>query len=164
MELLTPGIGLIFWQLVVFLIVFFVLATFVWKPIASALRAREGMIEDSLKAADIAKEEMAQMKADNEYLLQEARVERDQMLKEAMTVANQIKEDAKNETSSITEKMIADAKVSIENEKKAALAEVKDLVATLSLDIAEKLIREKLSDDKAQKGLVDKFLKEIKVN
>lgn len=164
MELVTPGIGLIFWQTVSFLIVLGILAAFVWKPIVSALKTREGFIEDSLKAAENAKSEMEQVKADNEYLLQEARIERDKILKEAMDVANQIKEDAKKETSSIADKMIADAKTSIESEKKAALTEVKNLVADLSLDIAEKVLREKLSGDKAQKDLIDKFLKEVKVN
>ncbi len=162
--MVTPEIGLIIWQTIVFVIVFLVLATFVWKPIVSALKTRESQIDDALKAADLAKEEMAQIKADNEYLLQEARAERDQILKEAMQVANQIKENAKSETTSIAEKLIADAKNSIESEKKAALAEVKNLVATLSLEIAEKVMREKLSTDKSQKDLIDKFLKEVKVN
>lgn len=164
MELLTPDIGLVFWQTLIFLIVFFILAVFVWKPVASALKAREGKIEDSLRAAELAKDEMEQIKADNEYLMQEARAERDQMLKEALKTANQIKEEAKNETSVIADKMIADAKTSIESEKKAALTEVKNLVASLSLEIAEKVLREKLSDDKSQKALVDKFLKDVKVN
>ncbi|MEO9476872.1 MAG: F0F1 ATP synthase subunit B [Cyclobacteriaceae bacterium] len=162
--MVTPEIGLIFWQTIVFVIVFLVLATFVWKPIVGALKTRESQIDDALKAADLAKEEMAQIKADNEYLLQEARAERDKILKEAMGAASQIKEEAKSETAAIAEKMIADAKVSIESEKKAALAEVKSLVASLSLDIAEKVIREKLSGDKSQKDLIDKFLKEVKVN
>lgn len=162
--MVTPEIGLIFWQTVVFLIVFGILAAFVWKPIMSALRARESQIEDALKAADLAKAEMAQIKADNEYLLQEARAERDKILKDATDVANQIKEQAKSETAAIADKMIAEAKTTIEAEKKAALAEVKNLVADLSLEIAEKLIRERLSDDKAQKDLIDKFLKEVKVN
>lgn len=162
--MVTPEIGLIIWQTIIFLIVFAVLAIFVWKPIVSALKTRESQIDDALKAADLAKEEMAQIKADNEYLLQEARAERDQILKEAMGTANQIKEEAKNETTAIADKLIADAKISIETEKKAALSEVKNLVASLSLDIAEKVIREKLSDDKSQKDLIDKFLKEVKVN
>lgn len=164
MELVTPGIGLIFWQTVVFLTVFMILAVFVWKPIAGALKARESKIEDSLRAAELAKEEMEQIKADNEYLLKEARVERDKMLKEAVSAANQIKEEAKHETSAIADRMIADARSSIETEKKAALTEVKNLVARLSLEVAEKLIRERLSDDKAQRALIDKFLKEVKVN
>jgi F-type H+-transporting ATPase subunit b len=164
MELLTPGIGLVFWQIVVFVLLFILLAVFVWKPVTEALRAREGMIEDSLKAAELAKEEMEQIKADNEYLLQEARIERDEIIKKATEAANQIKEDAKAETKKISDKMIGDAKSAIETEKKAALGEVKNLVSSLSLEIAERVIREKLADDKAQKALVEKFVKEVKVN
>ena len=164
MELVTPDIGLIFWQTVVFLLVFAVLAVFVWKPVASALKTRETAIEDSLKAAELAKEEMEQIKADNEYLLQEARIERDKMLKDAVSIANKIKDDAKADTAKIANKMIEDAKSAIEGEKKAALAEVKNLVGSLSLEIAEKLLREKLKDGAAQKELIEKFLKEVKVN
>ncbi len=164
MDLVTPDIGLIFWQTIVFILVFAVLAAFVWKPVASALKTRETAIADSLKAAELAKEEMAQIKEDNEYLLQEARIERDNMLKEALSTANHIKDEAKAETSVIADRMIADAKNAIESEKKVALQEVKNLVASLSLDIAEKLLREKLGDDKSQKDLIDKFLKEVKVN
>ncbi len=164
MELLTPGIGLFFWQTVVFVIVFLVLAAFVWKPISSALRAREHTIADALEAAERAKEEMAQIKADNEYLLKEARAERDEMLKKATEAANQIKEDAKAETTKISEKMLEDARATIAADKNAALAEVKELVSSLSLEIAEKVIREKLKDEKSQKELVQKFLGEVKVN
>ncbi|MEQ9299245.1 MAG: F0F1 ATP synthase subunit B [Cyclobacteriaceae bacterium] len=164
MELVTPGIGLIFWQTVVFLVVFAVLAMFVWKPITEALRAREGFINDSLRAAELAKEEMKQLKADNEYLLQEARFEREKILKEATGAANQLKEEAKAETARITEKMIDDAKQSIESEKQNALKDVRNLVASLSLDIAEKVIRQDLSKDNAQKKLIEEFVKDIKVN
>lgn len=164
MDLLMPGVGLMFWQLLIFLIVFFVLRALAWKPIMSSLHAREAMIDDSIKSAENAREEVAQMKADNEYLLQEARIERDKIVNQAQQVANEIKEEAKNETSKITEKMIQDAKQTIEAEKKAALAEVRDLVGTLSVEIAEKIIREKLGDEAAQKSLVDKFLQDVKVN
>lgn len=164
MELLTPGIGLIFWQLVVFLVVFFILLTFVWKPVANALKAREGFISDALQSAELAKQEMAQLKADNEVLLDEARRERDVILKEATAAGNRIKDEAKAETSKIAEKMIADARSSIENEKKAALAEIQNLVAELSLDIAEKVLKKNLKDDKAQKALVQDYLKELKIN
>ncbi len=162
--MVTPEIGLIIWQTIIFLIVFGILAAFVWKPITSALKTRESQIEDALKAADLAKEEMEQIKSDNEYLLQEARAERDKILKGATDTATKIKEEAKSETAAIAEKMIAEAKSSIDSEKKAALSEVKNLVAELSVDIAEKLLREKLSNDKSQKALIDKFLKEVKVN
>lgn len=164
MALVTPDIGLIIWQLIVFLIVLFILRAFVWRPILSALKAREFQIEDSLRAADNAKAEMEQIKADNEYLLQEARIERDAILKEAKEQATHIVEHAKAETSDITSKMIQDARDAIEVEKKAALTEVKDLVASLSLDIAEKVLRQNLSDDKSQKALVDKFIKDVKIN
>jgi len=163
-ELVTPNIGLIIWQTVVFLIVFGILATFVWRPIVDALRAREGFISDSLEAAENSKKEMAQLKEDNEYLLQEARIERDNMLADATKVANQIKEDARTETAKISDKMIADAKAAIGTEKKAALADVKNMVASLSLDIAEKVLRKNLEDKKAQEGLVQDLIKDIKVN
>ena len=164
MDLLTPDIGLVFWQTVVFTIVFLFLALFVWKPVASALKAREHTIADSLDAAERAKEEMKQIKADNEYLLKEARAERDEILKQANAVAEKIKEDAKSETAAIADKMIEDARVGIESEKKKALAEVKALVSDLSLEIAEKIIKEKLADDPSQKALVQKFLNDTQAN
>lgn len=164
MELVTPDIGLIIWQTVVFLIVFVVLALFVWKPIISSLKAREHQIEDSLRAADNAKEEMEQIKSDNEYLLQEARIERDQILKTAKDAAGKIVDNAKAETSDITQKMIKDAQEAIVGERRAAVNEIKELVASLSIDVAEKILREKLSDDKAQKDLVDRFIKETEIN
>ncbi len=164
MELVTPGIGLIIWQSIVFLIVFAILALKVWKPITEALKARNGFINDSLQAAEAAKEEMKQLKADNEYLLKEARIERDNMLKEATKKANEIKEAAKEETAKISAKMIEEAKTVIETEKKAALADVQNLVATLSLDIAEKVLRNKLEDKSTQEALVKDLVKDIKVN
>ena len=164
MDLLIPEYGLLFWQLVVFSIVLIILAVFVWKPVTEALRTREAMIEDSIKSAELAREEMLKIKADNENVLKEARAQRDQLLKDAMAVANKIKEDAKGETAIIAGKMMADAKSAIESEKNAALSEVKNLVSSLSLEIAEKIILEKLSDNKAQRDLVEKFVKEAKIN
>jgi F-type H+-transporting ATPase subunit b len=163
MDLLIPDYGLLFWQLVVFSIVLTILAIYVWKPVTEALRRRESIIEDSIRSAELAKEEMMQIKADNEMILKEARVQRDQLLKDN-NVAKKIKEDAKLENSKISQKMISDAKDIIESEKNAALDEVKNLVSTLSLNIAEKLIREKLKNDKSQQQLIEKFLKEVKIN
>jgi len=162
--LVTPDIGLIIWQLIVFGIVLLILRAFVWIPILSALKTREFQIEDSLRAAENAKNEMEQIKADNEYLLQEARMERDAMLKEAKQEADRIVEKAKADTSDITSKMLQDARDAIDVEKKSALTEVRNLVASLSLEIAEKVLRDNLSDDKSQKALVEKFVKEVKVN
>ena len=164
MDLLIPDYGLLFWQLVVFSIVLTILTVFVWKPVTEALRRRESNIEDSIRSAELAREEMMQIKADNEMVLKEARVQRDQLLKDAHIVANKIKDDAKLETSKISQKMISDAKDIIESEKNAALADVKNLVSTLSLNIAEKLIREKLKNVESQQQLVEKFLKEVKTN
>ena len=164
MDLLIPDYGLLFWQLVVFSIVLTILTVFVWKPVTDALRRRESNIEDSIRSAELAREEMMQIKADNEMVLKEARFQRDQLLKDAHIVANKIKDDAKLETSKISQKMISDAKDIIVSEKNAALADVKNLVSTLSLNIAEKLIREKLKNDKSQQQLVEKFLKELKTN
>ncbi|MDW3208806.1 MAG: F0F1 ATP synthase subunit B [Reichenbachiella sp.] len=164
MELVTPGIGLIIWQTIVFLAVFGILAAFVWRPITDALRTRESFIQDSLDAAENAKKKIEELKQDNEYLLEEARLERDKMIKDATEIANKIKEDAKDETSKITAKMIEDAKSVINTEKNAALADVKNLVAELSLDIAEKLLKGSLADKKAQETLVKDLVKDIKVN
>ena len=163
-NLVNPAIGLIIWQVVVFLIVLAVLWKFVWNPILGALKKREFEIEDSLRAAEEARSEMEQIKMDNEYLLYEARIERDQMIKDAIVVANKIKDDAKAETSKISDKMISDAKAAIDTEKKAAMLQMKELVSTLSLEIAEKILREKLDNDKAQKNLVDQYLNEAKFN
>jgi len=164
MSLVTPDIGLIIWQLIVFVAVLLILRTFVWIPILSALKTREFQIEDSLRAAENAKSEMEQIKADNEYLLEEARIERDAMLKEARGEAAQIIERAKAETSDITSKMLQDARDAIEVEKKAAVSDIKELVSSLSLEIAEKVLREKLADEKSQKDLVEKFIKEAKIS
>lgn len=164
MDLITPSIGLVFWTGLVFLILIIILRAFAWKPILSALKAREDSIEDALKSAELAKQEMAKLQADNQKLLQEARAERDKLLKEATDVATRIKEEAKADASRQTEKMIADAKKAIEVEKNAALREVTVKVAELSLDIAEKVLRRNLSDDKEQKALVDDYIKELKLN
>jgi F-type H+-transporting ATPase subunit b len=163
-NLVKPDFGLIIWQLVVFGAVFMILRQFVWRPILGALKKREFEIEDALRAAEAARGEMEQIKMDNDYLLYEARLERDQMIKDAITVANKIKDDAKADTSKIADKLMADAKLAIENEKKAAMQQMKDLVASLSVEIAEKILREKLKDDKAQRELVDSYLKETKFN
>ena len=164
MELLTPGSGLIIWQAIIFLLLILLLRKFAWGPITSALKEREEDIAGALEAAEEAKKEMANLKADNEKLLTEARQERDVMLKEAMATANKIKEEAKEETSKITAKMLEDAKATIENEKRAALADVKTQVAMLSLEITEKLIRKQFGDGKAQKALVDEFVKDLNLN
>ncbi len=164
MELITPDIGLIFWMTLSFAIVLAILKKFAWKPILQGLKDREDSIKESLSSAEKARDEMAKLQSDNEKLLDEARLERDEILKQALATANTIKEEAKNETSKISGKMIEDARTLINSEKQAALAEIKELVASLSMDIAERLMRRNLSDDKSQRELVDQFIKEINTN
>lgn len=156
--------GLFFMQSFIFVVLLVLLSKFAWKPILNSLKAREGSIRDALEAAENAKEEMAKLQSDNQKLLQEARAERDKLLKEATDVATKIKEEAKSDASKQADKIIADAKAAIEVEKNAALKEVTTKVAMLSLEIAEKVIRKNLSEDKAQKALAEDFMKDLKLN
>ena len=164
MDLLIPDTGLFIFQTLAFLILLFVLGKFAWKPILAGLKEREESIEGALKSAEQAKEEMQALQADNEKLLAEARAERDKVLKEAVATANAIKEEAKEETSKITAKMIEDAKATIDNEKRAALAEVKTQVAELSLEITEKILKKELGDKKSQQDLVEGYIKDLNLN
>lgn len=164
MELLTPGVGLIFWQTIVFLMLVFFLAKFAWKPILNSLKEREESIQGSLDMAEKAKAEMAALKADNEILLKEARVERDKILRDARDAANRLHDQAQADAKKNADKIIEDAKAVIQTEKNAALRDVKEQVALFSLEVAEKLIKKNLSDDKSQKELADRFAKELKLN
>jgi F-type H+-transporting ATPase subunit b len=164
MDILTPDTGLFIFQTVAFLLLLFLLGKFAWKPILSGLKEREETIESALLSAEQAKKDMEALQADNEKLLAEARAERDSLLKEAVAAANNIKEEAKEETSKITARMIEDAKASIDNEKRAALAEVKSTVAELSLEITEKILRRELGDQKSQKALVEDYMKDLNLN
>jgi F-type H+-transporting ATPase subunit b len=164
MELVTPSLGLLAWTTLIFLILVFILSKFAWKPIVGALEEREKFIEDALSAANRAKEEMAKLKADNENLLQQARIERDKLLKDAQGVANNIVNEAKEKAGIEAEKMISNARTQITNEKNAAVTELKNLVATTSVQIAEQILKKSLGDATAQKALVEEYLKETKFN
>lgn len=164
MQLLTPGIGLIIWQTIVFVLLFILLAKLAWKPIMSSLKDRERSIQDALDTAEKARLEMSQLKADNEKLLQEAREERDRILREAREVSAKMKEEAQTDARRMGDKIIEDARAAINIEKQAALKDVKVQVAMFSLEIAEKLMKKNLSNDKSQKELVDAYLKDLKVN
>ncbi|MEM9859355.1 MAG: F0F1 ATP synthase subunit B [Bacteroidota bacterium] len=152
--------GLFFMQALIFVLILFLLIKFAWRPILESLRIREESIQGALDSAEKAKEEMAALQADNKKLLDEARKERDQILKDARGIADTIKEEAKEEALKQSEKMIEDAKLAINTEKQAALAEVKTQVAELSLQITEKVLRKELKDAKAQKALIEDFIKE----
>ncbi|WP_242926102.1 F0F1 ATP synthase subunit B [Pontibacter vulgaris] len=164
MELVTPNFGLLFWQLVTFLVVLFLLTKFAWKPIMQALRDREDSIEMALSAAEKAKLEMQGLKAENEKLLAEARMERDKILKEASDAGNSIIETAKNKANEEGNRMIAQAREAIENEKRAAITEVKNMAAALSVDIAERILRKELSDPSAQQALAQDYIREVTLN
>lgn len=164
MELVTPGIGLIFWQTVTFLIVLFLLSKFAWKPIMSSLRQREESIDSALRQADQAKLEMQALKSENEKLLQEARIERDRILREASEAGNNLIEQAKSRANEEGTRMIQNAREAITNEKNAALTEVKNMAASLSIEIAERILKHELKDPNAQRALVNDYIKEVKLN
>ena len=164
MELLIPNPGLVFWTGIAFLLLVFLLSKFAWKPILQTLKIREESIDEALKAAELAREEMGELKADNEKLLVKAREEREQLLRDAGKAASMIKEEAKANAEAISKRMMDDANAGIEAEKQSALAEVRNQVANLSVEIAEKIIRKNLENDKAQKALVEEFLKDKSFN
>ncbi len=164
MRLVTPDIGTIFWMLLMFIILLVILKKFAWKPILNALHNREQSIEDSLRSADKAKKEMEKLKADNEKIMAEARKEREKMLKETKKTSEEMLSEAKQKASEESKKIIKSARTQIENEKEAAIADIRKQVAVLSVEIAEKILQEKLKDDKAQQELMEKLLKDVKMN
>jgi F-type H+-transporting ATPase subunit b len=162
--LVSPDPGLFIWSTVAFLLLFFLLSKYAWKPIVKALDERERSIEDALSKAEMAKAEMAKLINENEELLKEARLERDKILKEAKEIKDQMITDAKDQAKIEGVKLIEGAKEEINNQKLAAMAEIKNQVSTLSLDIAEKLLRRQFADQDKQQALVNDLLKEVKLN
>ncbi|RAV29428.1 F0F1 ATP synthase subunit B [Sinomicrobium soli] len=157
---ITHPESLIFWTVLVFVILLVLLKKYAWGPILGAVKDRETSINDALAAAEEARKEMQNLKADNERILKEARAERDALLKEAREIKEQIIADAKGEAQEQGNKIIAQAKSTIESEKKAALAELKNQVAGLSLEIAEKVVKQEFSDKDKQLELVENMLGE----
>jgi len=164
MELLLPEIGLVVFQTIAFLLLMFVLAKFAWKPILASIKEREHTIDEALNQAELAKQEMVRLAAQNEETLKEARAERDLILKEAKTLKDSIVNEAKQQAHTEGAKLIEKAKIEIENQKKAALAELKNQVSTLSIDIAERILREQLADKAKQQELVAGLLKDVELN
>ena len=164
MDLVTPSIGLIFWTTLAFVVLLILLRKFAWKPILSAVNSREESITNAMNAAEEAKKEMANLTSANEKLLKEAREERDNLMKEAREMKAEIIAKAKEDAQSEGEKMIASAKEVIETERKAAVADLKNQVATLSLDIAEKVVKGNLSADDKQKALVNELVEDVNLN
>jgi F-type H+-transporting ATPase subunit b len=164
MELVKPAFGLIFWMFVSFALILFLLKKFAWKPILEMLDEREKTISDALNSAQKAKEEMTALRAGNEKLLQEARNERDNLLKEAREAKEMIINEAKTKATEASDKILASARENISNEKMAAITELKNYVATLSIEIAEKVLKQELADPNKQKELVQTLLKDTKLN
>jgi F-type H+-transporting ATPase subunit b len=164
MGLVLPEYGLLFWMLLTFLIVMYILKKFAWKPILSSLKEREESIDDALKSAEKAREEMANLQATNEKILAEARHEREEMLKEARDIKQKIIDEAKDKATIEANKLIELAKVTISNEKTAAIEDMKKSIAVMSIQIAEKILKNELADPKQQKELVNKYLNDIKLN
>lgn len=162
--MLTVSIGTIIWTTIAFLSVLFILGKFAWKPILKAIHEREESIELALRAAEKAKEEMAQLQNNNEKLLNEARVERDKMLKEAREAKEHFIAEAKVKATEEAEKIMALARESIQNEKMAAVTELKNQVAVLSIEIAEKILKEQLRDDVKQKKIVESLINDVTLN
>ncbi|SCY34482.1 ATP synthase F0 subcomplex B subunit [Nonlabens sp. Hel1_33_55] len=157
------SIGLFIWQIVIFLLIVFLVGKFAWKPILGSLDEREQGIENALKAAENAKTEMANLEASNQAAAQQAREERDAMMKEAREIKEQMIADASGEAQAKADKIIANAQAAIESEKKVALADIKAQVAELSVQIAEKVTRKELSEKDAQLALIDKMLAEANI-
>ena len=164
MGLVMPDFGLLFWMVVSFAILLFILKKFAWKPILKALADRENSIDEALKAAQLAKDEMTRLQADNEKILREAIIEREQIVKEAREMKDSIVRDAKTLASVEANKVMENAKAAIEQEKAAAIGEIKDIIATFSIDIAEKILTERLVDEAHQKKLVKSYVDQIKIN
>ncbi len=161
---LTSPESLIFWTSLIFVVFFILMRKMAWKPILGAVKSREDSINNALLAAENAKKDMLNLKADNEKLLAEARAERDIMMKEAREIKEKMISDAKSEAQVQAENMIEQAKASIASEKNAAIADLKNQVGTLSLEIAEKVLRGELANKETQTKLVEQMLGDAKLN
>lgn len=164
MELVTPGIGLVFWMLLTFSLLMLILTKFAWKPILNLLKERENSIDEALKAAEKAKQETIILQANNEALLDEAKRERVELLKEARKIEENIINEAKNEASKEAHRILEIANESIRREKSEAINELKTQVAELAIAVAEKIIKKELDKDDKQKQLIQDWVDKINFN
>lgn len=164
MELVKPAFGLVFWMFITFGIIVFLLKKFAWTPILTMLREREQGIQNALDSAKKAKEEMASLQLNNERILNEAKAERDRLLKEAREMKDSIVNEAKSKAGKEAEKLLAAARESVNAEKMAAITELKNQVAVLSIEIAEKILKEDLSSQDKQKALIKTLLDDVTLN
>ena len=164
MELITPDLGLIFWMTISFLILLFLLTKFAWKPVMGMLNKREAKITEALNEANLAKEQMKQLTADNERLLLAAKDERDAILNEARKVSQKMYEDAKAKGQEESQRIVAAAKNDIDIEKQKAIVEIKNTIAEISIDMAEKILQHELSDKAKHQEYVNKRVNELTFN
>jgi F-type H+-transporting ATPase subunit b len=164
MELLSPGIGLIFWTFIAFLIVLFVLRKFAWKPILTSLKERETSIAAAISSAEDVKAEMAKMKSENELLLAQAREERANMIKEAKETGTKMIADAKEKARVEYDRILAEAQISIQQQKNAALTDVKNQVGKLVIEVSEKVLRRELVNRAEQEGFIRQQAEAVKLN
>ncbi|AZB26544.1 F0F1 ATP synthase subunit B [Chryseobacterium arthrosphaerae] len=164
MGIIEPGIGLLFWMTLTFVILLFLLAKFAWKPIVNAVNERETSIVDALNQAKLAKKEMEDLKADNERIIREAKIERDAILKEAREIKDRIVGEAKDVAKAEGDKLIEAAKQTINAEKNAAMADIKTQIGALSVNIAESILKQKLDNTEAQNELVQNYINKSNLN
>jgi len=160
-NLTTPDFGTIVWTTIIFLLLLALLRAFAWKPILQAIKAREDSIKGSLESAEDAKREMERLKADNEAIMQEAREERDELLRDARDARDKMISEAKKQAREESDKLISKARTGIEREKKMAINDIRTQIASLSVEIAEKILNEKLKGSKEQNDLIEKLLDDL---
>jgi F-type H+-transporting ATPase subunit b len=164
MDLVTPDVGLLFWTFCSFVILYFLLKKFAWKPILGSVNYREVSIREALLAAENAKKEMENLKSDNEKILKEAKIERENMLKDAREIKTKLISDAENQAKEQASKLIESAQLAIQNEKNSAMSELKQTVVELSVGIAEKVISSELEDKNKQLKVVENMLNDASLN
>lgn len=164
MDLLSPDFGLIAWTVLIFLLTFLILAKYAWKPILKMLDAREKGIAESIETADRIKAEMSQMKSEHEQMLMEAKTERSRILKEAKEVKDQIIAEAKDQAKAEARKIVEGAQIAIENQKMAALTDVKNQVGNLAIEVARKILQKELSNTASQEEFIRQLAGDIKLN
>jgi len=164
MELLQPGLGLLVWTLIAFLIVFFILKKFAWKPLLAALKERETGIADAISSAEKVKLEMASLKNENEALMNQAREERAVMIKEAKLASDKMVAEAKDKAKAEYDRIIADAQQAINQQKNAALTDVKNQVGALVIEVSEKILRRELANKAEQESYIKQLAETVKLN
>jgi len=164
MELVTPSYGLLFWTGLTFCLLLFILAKFVWKPVLNAVNARSQKIDEALQEAEKARQEMKNLHAENERILKEAKAERDAIIMEAKEAGTKMIDEAREKAKTEGAKLIESARLAIQSERNAAIADMKAQIATFSVEIAERIVKESLSSDEKQKALANKMAEDLKLN